>query len=141
MGLWSERQRQFQFFLATPVELRTKDCKTEEQFAKRFDLKPETLAMWKLLPGWWDEVYSVALSIIGAALPDILETLVVRARSGHVTAIKLALQALGVFTEKSENKQVFDNDQLTLILDKSDASTDELQAALARKKTIAGEEE
>ena len=117
---WTNRQRQYQFFLATPETLRPKDCKTETDFAKKFELKPETLALWKLAPGWWQAVYDVSLNTLGTELPAILSALAGKAKAGNVSAIKLALQALGTLVEKSQQEVRLDDDSLVVVVNRAD---------------------
>jgi len=79
-------------------------------------VRPDTLEAWQFLPGWWDGVFVNAQTIIGKALGDIAEALVIQAKKGHVPAIKLALESLGVSIEKIEHNVHVESDQLIVML-------------------------
>jgi len=57
---------------------------------------------WREKPGWRDAVYDIAKKWIGDKAPKVLKALVHKAQTGDPVAIKLYLEVIGRFTQKSE---------------------------------------
>lgn len=99
---WTSRQRKFQLWLAMEARERPADMQTREQFAEALGVNMETLAAWERLPGWNEAVGDLSVTIVTRAAPKIMRALVKAAQDGTVTAIKLALEVMGVRIERSE---------------------------------------
>ena len=115
-GNWSIQQKKYQFWLAVPAKDRPKSLRTKRQVASALRVSESTLALWESLPGWWLAVHEHAMATLGNDLQEILTTLSEKAKSGNVPAIKLALQVLGLFTEKTEQEVTHHHDQLMVVV-------------------------
>ncbi len=120
---WSINQRKYQFWLAVPPKDRPSSLRSRGQVAKALRVSEDTLALWESLPGWWNSVHEHALSVLGQDLSEILAALSERAKEGNISAIKLSLQALGVFTEKTEAQVSHHHDQLMVVVSAASADT------------------
>lgn len=67
---WSPDQLKFQAWLALPKAARTP--KTQKELARLLEHDPGTLSDWKLLPGFNDAVYDLAMDVIRGELVSIL---------------------------------------------------------------------
>ena len=115
-GNWSIQQKKYQFWLAVPAKDRPKSLRTKRQVASALRVSESTLALWESLPGWWLAVHEHAIATLGNDLQEILTTLSERAKQGNVSAIKLALQVLGLFSEKTEQEVTHHHDQLMVVV-------------------------
>lgn len=106
----------YRSFLAVPMRLRPKEVQTVDEFAEFYRIKPSLLRQWEMEPNFWDEVGNEAKAVVGRALSDVLDALVLRAKDGSVQAIKLALEFLGVHHDKMEVQHTRDQDQVILVL-------------------------
>lgn len=144
--MWTNAQKSYQLWLSTPEKYRPSTLKTEEQVAEALSVTPAQLRMWTSLPGWWDDVHSLARKVIGAKLTEILEALTERAIAGNVPAIKLALEALEVSLSKGNPLVQINNnnlgDEIVVIVSAEQASRlspDELRNLnLTESKTVDG---
>ena len=94
---------QYQIWLAVPPDFRPKGLVTEDNFCVMHRVTPDDLRVWRLQPGFWDGVHGHLRHIIGDALPDIYRALTSKAKQGNINAIKLCLQQLGVYVERTES--------------------------------------
>ena len=115
-GNWSIQQKKYQFWLAVPSKDRPAALRTKKQVASALRVSESTLALWESLPGWWLAVHEHAIATLGNDLQEILTTLSERAKQGNVSAIKLALQVLGLFSEKTEQEVTHHHDQLMVVV-------------------------
>lgn len=116
MADWSLKQQKYQLWLATPRSCRPKDLRTYKAVAERLGVGRTTLREWEVAPGWWEEVYSQARSIIGKDLGSILNSMVTEAINGSVPAAKLCLEALGVHVEEIKHRHTLESDRLVIIM-------------------------
>lgn len=116
MLLRSPKQLQYQTWLSIPPKARPAQLRTRAEFAAHFGVDEYTLLEWEQEHGWWADVFAQARSIIGNALPAILESMVERAVGGNVPAMKLCLETLGVRVDAMEIKHKYDDDQLMVIV-------------------------
>jgi len=118
-------EEKYKAWLGTPQRLRPVGLTTKNQFAKKFDIDPETLELWQLQPRFWDDVFASARSIIGSEMSSIMEALLERAEGGSVQAIKLCLDLLGVHSDSLELTHSFKNDQLVLVYGNAEIPNEE----------------
>ena len=107
-GAWTWKQRRFQEWIAVPAKHRPDHLKNDEAFAKEFNVGKSRLNQWKMIPGFWDETYRYAKSIVGDSMGQILESMVNEATMGSVQAAKLCLQILEVFHEKVDVNNTYE---------------------------------
>src|ERR1700688_1333839 len=84
---------EFAKFCATPRSLRT--LKTQEQFAKKFGVSPDTLSDWKKLPEFAEAVRREIRSREKGDLSEIIDALHSEALTGKPGAVRLWLQYVG----------------------------------------------
>lgn len=113
---WSPRQRKYQEWLALLPAHRDPSVTTINQLADALGTNLDTLRRWENLDGWWEEVYKYAKVILGEALPEVLDAVVIKAKSGSIAAAKLVLQSLNVYVEKTEHHLDLDEDQLIVVV-------------------------
>lgn len=99
---WTHRQRQFQIWQALEEEERPLWLKTRERLAEEIGVNLDTLNTWEHLPGWNQAVGELSVTILTRSVGEIMRALVESAKAGKVTAIKLALEVMGVRIERSE---------------------------------------
>lgn len=109
------KQKKYMTWLATPHSMRPSDLKTRTAMARRLEVDEDTLSMWELDQGFWDDVFTQARSVIGREMVPIMEEMARRAQKGSVQAAKFCFQILGVHSDKVEIKNTYDDDQLVLI--------------------------
>jgi len=132
--IWSATQRKFQLWLATPPELRPKEVRKLEGFAKSVDTEVSSLVEYSSMPGFWDETYKLCGNIVGEALSDIISAVVNRASQGNIQAAKLCLEMLDLRAEKFVIEHKKDKDVLLLVMNEEDA------AAAVEKEKLLGDE-
>jgi hypothetical protein len=93
---------EFVRFCATPRALRA--VKTQEQFAKKFGVSPDTLSDWKKLPEFTEEVRREIRLREKDDLSEIIDALHGKALTGDPGAIRLLLQYVGELPMKGQKK-------------------------------------
>jgi DNA-binding transcriptional MerR regulator len=106
----------YRTFLSVPKRYRPEGLKTAKEFADRFGVPAGTLLHWEQEPGFVDDIFAESRAIITRNMADILQSLVDRATTGSITAIKLALEVLGVHHDKVEVQHTRHQDQIILVL-------------------------
>jgi len=111
-------QQKYQFWLATHPDDRPPKLKTHDEFCAKFGVTKAQLYAWEHLPGFWDGAFIRARAEIGKRLPQIMRALARKAETGQVSAIKLALQALGVYSDRLDIDvgHRLDTDQLVVYI-------------------------
>lgn len=89
-------------WLATPPVLRVPLY--QGQFAKQIGVHETTLSDWKKLEGWQEEVDALIRATLGEALPGAVKALKDKAQAGEFQHLKMYLEMMGWYTEKSDNK-------------------------------------
>ena len=100
---WTSKQRDFIEWVATPEELR--EQRRFGDYADAVKVGRTTLWRWRKIPGFNEAVQEYAKQYLGDALPDALMALKDGARRGNFNHLKLYLEMLGMYTQKSEVKQ------------------------------------
>lgn len=93
---------EFVRFSATPRALR--EVKTQEMFAKKFGVSPDTLSDWKKLPGFAALIRHEILAREKSDLPEVINALREKAKEGNPGAIRLWLQYVGELQIKGQKK-------------------------------------
>jgi hypothetical protein len=93
---------EFVRFCATPRALRA--VKTQEQFANKFGVSPDTLSDWKKLPEFFEAVRREIRSREKGELSEIVDALRGKALNGDAGAIRLWLQYVGEVPTKGQKK-------------------------------------
>lgn len=96
--LQDARKVAFLDFLAIPRSLRKND---QKDFAREIQVTPQTLSEWKKLPGFTDELTRRIRENAKNDAADVIQALGKRAKSGDPTAIKLWMQYVMGWTEKT----------------------------------------
>ena len=96
-GVWSPRQLKMQELLANPF-----DARTIAEKAKEIGVADNTVYKWKRIPGWRDSVFEIARKWIGDKAPTVLKSLCDKAVEGDPACIKMYLEMIGKYTQKSE---------------------------------------
>jgi len=96
-GTWSPRQIKMQELLANPF-----DARTINEKAKELGVADNTVYKWKRIPGWRDSVFEIARKWIGDKAPKVLKALCDKAIEGDPPCIKMYLEMIGKYTQKSE---------------------------------------
>jgi hypothetical protein len=96
-GQWTLKQLKMQELEANPF-----DDRTVEEKAKELGIAKRTVYVWRERPGWQDAVYDIARRWIGGKAPKVLRSLVHKANTGDAQAIKLYLEVIGRYTQKTE---------------------------------------
>ena len=120
--MWSPRQKRYQLWLSLPQKLRKP--KTETLLAQELGVKMSTLAEWRFLPGFWQEVNQSSVQVLWNALPEIYEKIAAQALLGKGVQQKLVLEILGLGHNAIEIKHSgkIEHDQLVIVLTGEEAA-------------------
>lgn len=99
---WTWRQRRFIKWCALPKEKRPDGLETQRKIGEFLGVGPSTLGAWKTYPGFWKEVYREAKICIGDVMPEILRSMAREAIAGSVSAAKLCLECLGLYSDEGQ---------------------------------------
>lgn len=94
--------QQFIEWMALPVKER--EPKTQKELAVQFGLSEWTLSQWKLRNGFWPEVEKIRRSWAKGKTSEILEGLYKKAKEGHAAEVKLWLQYVEDYSEKTKSE-------------------------------------
>ena len=106
----------YQTFLSVPKKYRPDGLKTTRDFAEHFGIPAGMLMQWEQQPGFITDVFTQSRAIIARNMAEIIEALVDRAKTGSVSAIKLALEVGGVHHDTVEVQHTKSQDQIILVL-------------------------
>lgn len=120
---WSANQLKFIHWLAIPKKERKP--RTQQELAREMGLDPATLSDWKNIPGFTDEVTTLARQALRDALTDVYAALIKRAIDGDVPAIKLAMEMTREYVPRQE---LTGKDGDAIRIDVSQMTDDELRA-------------
>jgi len=90
---------QFVLWVATPEPLR--EPHTQSKLAEKFGVGDDTLSEWKQREGFWDDVRREIHSWGKNRTPNVVHALYKKAISGKAAEVKLWLQYIDGFSEKS----------------------------------------
>ncbi len=93
-------------WIATPEVFRTP--KTQGQFSDLHKVGHDTLARWKKDPNFWEDVKRFVMEWSKEKTPDVVAALYVKSVKGNPLAIKLWLQYIEGFSEKTEEKRILE---------------------------------
>ena len=91
-------KKQFAEWLAVPKKLR--QPRTQKELADLLEVCPDTLSRWKKDPRVRGRAYDLARTRIETELPDIIQTIIDKAKDGSYQFVRLALE----LTEKYASK-------------------------------------
>jgi len=112
----SDRQRLFLMWASLLPAERPANLRTHEQVAEKLGVTVGSLIRWENTPGFWQSLFETSLAQAGRRLPEILDSLVRKALSGSVPAIKLSLEVLGVHHDVLEQRVLREDDRLVIIM-------------------------
>ena len=95
MREWSEKQKKYQEFLATPPKARdiVFGCNTERDFCKDvLEVDRSTAWRWKQLPGWIETINHLALSSQGGKFGELYESIMEKAIKGDPQSQRLMVE-------------------------------------------------
>lgn len=89
----------FVIWTATPEPLR--EPQTQRELASTFGVGEDTLSEWKQRNGFWDAVHRELRMWSKSKTPNIIHALYKKAQNGNAAEVKLWLQYVEGFSEKS----------------------------------------
>lgn len=93
-----KKKEQFAEWLAVPKKLR--QPRTQKELADLLDVCPDTLSRWKKDPRVRGRAYDLARTRIETELPDIIQTIIDKAKDGSCQFVRLALELTDKYTSK-----------------------------------------
>ena len=90
---------QFVLWTATPEPLR--EPQTQRKLAEKFGVGNDTLSEWKQREGFWEQVHRELRTWSKDRTPNVIYALYNKAKSGGAAEVKLWLQYIDGFSEKS----------------------------------------